>query len=403
MIERTRESALKHLIFISPIPPVLCLAVFALFILIQFVRIPLIAALGVTPLLVSNLFFLLLVALRLAWYAWRLPREQRYDADRRPRGDGVPIKRPVDQVRTDLTGKGYRFAQGGRYGEKRNLAPLGMTVLYGGLFVGLLIGNYDYLYQFSGSVFNGGGMTMALSDNTGYYSVARGPLSSTAALPRMKIDRQILPNKEWPKGATEITLLAKNGAVLARGTVERGGQPLRYNGYEYHFARFLFDAILNITTTNKGYIEVDNFIKLQPMNNPAGNYTYSSRFMGARYRWTALFNPERQAMMLDAIDKNGAQVVNGEIVFQKENKKKMGVFVVDFLGLAQWSEMHVVRTRHMVLLVSGLLIAVVGALLRLAVSPQRVWLDETPNGSRAWAEGGETKKLVKSEETLPSA
>lgn len=396
MHERPINATLKHLVYSSPVLPVLFLAFFALFILAQFVRLPWLAALGTTPLVVSNLLFLLLIALRFLRHLLRLRLELRYDAEARPRKPESLINRPLDQVRGDLVGAGYRFDHAGRYGEKRNNALLGTTIIYGGILLVLLIGTYDYMFQFSGSVFNGVGIPMDMSYPGGYFSVAKGPLASISGLPRLQIKRQILPNSEWPRGATEIALLTKKGDLLATKIVERGGKPLRYKGYDYYFNRFLFDAILEITTA-RGYTELDSFIKLQPMIRPEGKYTYACRFIGERYRWTALFDPERKAMKLVAIDKQGAQVVDGEIIFQKDLKKEMGNFVVNFNGLSHWSEMHIVHARHMYLLVIGALIAAVGVILRLAVHPQRVWLDEAPEGCRAWAVGQETKNLVKGE------
>lgn len=387
MHDTSSKTALKNFVLISPLLPVICLTIFALFILAQFTRVPLISSLGPTLLAVSNLSLLLIIALRFLWYALRLRHDLRYDADQRPRNSGMVINRPVEQVRTDLVEGGYRFDPAGRYGEKRNLAYLGITVLYGGLLLALLIGSVDYLRQYSGAVFQGVGVPMDLSDPRGYFSVTKGPLATTSGLPQLQIKKQILPNGEWPKGATEIALIAKDRSVLATGTVgARGGKPLRFGGYEYHFNRFLYDAMFAIRTS-KGYMEFDDMIKMQPMDHPVGDYTYSSRFMGERYRWNALFDPKRRALKLFALDKKGAQVVEGEIVFQKEPTKKMGDFDVQFAGLSHWSEMHIVRSRHMFLLVIGMLIAAAGCLMRLACRPQRVWLDDTPEGCRVWMVG----------------
>jgi hypothetical protein len=394
MHDKSRRTAFKNFVLMSPLLPVICLTIFALFILAQFVRVPLISSLGPNLLAASNLSLLLIIALRFFWYALRLRHELRYDAGQRPRNSGKSINRPVEQVRTDLVEAGYRFDPDGRYGEKRNPAYLGITLLYGGLFLALLIGSIDYLRQYSGAVFQGVGEPMDLSDPRGYFSVIKGPLASTAGLPRMAIKKQILPNGEWPKGATEIAIVAKDRSVLATGTVgARGGKPFRFRGYEYHFNRFLYDVMLAIRTS-KGFIEFDNMIKMQPVDKPVGGYTYSSRFLGERYRWNALFDPKRQALKLIALDKKGAQVVDGEIVFQKEPTKKIGDFDVQFSALSHWSEVHVVRSRHMVLLVIGLLIAAAGALMRLACRPQRVWLDVTPEGCRAWVAGKDLLHLV---------
>lgn len=393
MCERSLKTTLKQLIYRSPFLPVFFLTIFALFMLAQFVHVPLISALGTTPLMVSNLAFLLLVALRFLRHALGVWHDRGYDSDRHPRNNGVAIDRPVEQIRTDFVAAGYRFNPDGGYGEKRNLAHLGTTMIYGGLLLALLIGTFDNLRQYSGSVFQGVGEPVDLSDRQGYFSVLKGPLASTSGLPQLRVNKQILPNGQWPKGATEIALLAKNGAVLATGTAARGGEPLRFNGYEYHFNRFLYDAMFAIKTAN-GHVEFDDMVKLQPMDHPEGNYTYASRFKGERYRWNVLFDPERKALRLVALDRKGAQVVDGVIVFQKEPTKEMAGFAVQFSALSHWSELHVVRVRHLYLLALGLLIAAAGGLLRLVYRRQRVWLDLAPEGCRVWTTGKETLNLA---------
>ena len=49
----------------------------------------------------------------------------------------------------------------------------------------------------------------------------------------------------------------------------------------------------------------------------------------------------------------------------------------------------------MILVYFGLGIAVIGILLRLIFHPQRVWLEEIPEGCRVWGGGGEAKRLLK--------
>jgi hypothetical protein len=394
MHEKSVKAVLIYLIYTSPFLPIFFLAIFGLFILTQFVNVPLISSLGPTLLTVSNLSLLLLVALRFLFYAKGLRHDLRYDADRHPRNDGVVITRPVDQVRTDFVAAGYRFDPDGRYGEKRNLAHLGVTLVYGGLLLALLIGTFDYLRQYSGTVFQGVGVPMDLSNRRGYLSVVKGPLASTSGLPQIRVNKQIQPNREWPKGATEIALLAKDSTVLSTGTIgASGGKPLKFKGYEYHFNKFLYDVMFAIKTSN-GHVEFDDMVKLQPVVQPEGNYTYSSRFKGERYRWIALFDPERKALRLVALDQKGAQVVDGVIVFQKEPTKEMGDFAVQFSAMSHWSEMHIVHARHMYLLVVGLLIAVAGGLMRLVYRPERVWLDLAPEGCQVWTTGRETLHLV---------
>ena len=69
-------------------------------------------------------------------------------------------------------------------------------------------------------------------------------------------------------------------------------------------------------------------------------------------------------------------------------------------ALGNWSEIHVVRRRHMEMLWVGGVIALIGLIMRIAIRPRRVWLEETPEGCRAWAVGGESVKLLRDEQRL---
>ena len=352
MLKKSVKDTLHHLLYRSPTLPVVCLSIFSLFILAQFVRVPLISSLGPTLLVASNACFLLIIALRFFWYAGGLRREP---------GTGA----------------------------KRNLAHLGTTLLYGGLLLALLVGTVDYLRQYSAAVFQGIGQPMDLTNSKDYFSVAKGPLASTSGLPQLSVVRQILPNGQWPKGATEIALLAKDRSVLTQGTIGAdGGAPLKYRGYEYHFNRALYDVMLAIKTSN-GHMEFDDMIKLQPVEHPTEGYSFSSRFRGERYRWIVLFNPETKALRLVALDKKGAHVSDGVIAFQREPTKVIGGFAVQFSALSHWSELHVVRSRHMYLLGFGLLIALAGGVLRLTYRPLRVRPDSGAEGCRVCLTGKE--------------
>jgi NADH:ubiquinone oxidoreductase subunit 2 (subunit N) len=48
--------------------------------------------------------------------------------------------------------------------------------------------------------------------------------------------------------------------------------------------------------------------------------------------------------------------------------------------MGQWSEIQVIHRRHKRLLIFGGVIAIIGLLLRIAIRPQRVWLEEIADG-----------------------
>jgi hypothetical protein len=384
-----------NLVLLSPGFLALFFVVPALFLLSRFA--PPLRSLHIPPglMLLNNLGFVAVIALRFYSRLTRLRRGAPCDADPPPRGGGRPVSRAAAEVREALAGAGFRFAEGGGYGEKRNPALGAATVFYGGLLLVLAVGNLDYARQFSGTVLDGVGKPLALDSAGAYYRLTRGFMASPAGLPRLRIKGQIMPNAEWPYGASEIALLSPEGKELAAKTITWDGKPLVYKGMEYHMGRFLFDAALTITASN-GYGEMNDFFKLAPIRGAEDRFTHEARFTGVRGEWRALFDPVRRELRLTCT-RNGATLVNDDITFQKEPSKVMGGFSVKFLGLTSWSEIHVVRSRHIWLAVAGAVIAVIGGLARLIFRPQRVWLEETAEGCRVWAVGGEAKRLMRDE------
>ena len=344
-------------------------------------------------LLINNICFLLVIAPRFIHNVRRLSKEQQYGGGDRPRHAGLPVSRSAEELRRGFAERGYRFESSGGYGEKRTPAFLGTTLLYGGVLLAILVGTIDYARQYSTVVLLGVGIPTQLGTSEGLL-IGKGFFSYRDVLPQLQVKRQILPNSEWPYGATEIALLSKKNVELASKIITWGGEPLKYGGFEYHMGRFLYDAVLQIGTSS-GYIEFDDFIKLQPIwGGESGLYTHSALFKGVRGQWKALYDPKRKALRL-GLTKDGAILADGEVIFQKDTRKVIGNFVADITTLGSWSEIHVVRKRHMPLVIFGAVIALIGALLRLIFHPQRVWLEEAPEGCLAWAVGGETKKLVK--------
>ena len=387
-------SAARRILYTSPWPPLFFLAVFAVFIIGQFIRLPRFIYLNHTVLLLNNLCFLALIGARFFWYFLRRSKNIRYDVGDRPKRGGAVQSAGRDTLRAELGAAGFQF-DGNGYGEKKTLSYTAMILLYGGLFLALLVGSYDNMRQVSGALFQGVGNPISLADENNYLKVTKGPLASLKGLPRFQIRKQILPNAEWPKGAIDLVLLDANDAVLTQTTMGRYDKPLVYNGYQYHFSRFLYDFILEIGTSNN-HIEFSDSLKFMPLDTPRGSYTHFARFGGERLFWVALLDPSRLAIKLYGSAKD-KKTEEAEIVFRKDNVVTFGNYDVRIGGMTHWSEIHVVRPRHMVPIYIGGVIALIGLILRLLFQPQRVWLEETPEGCRAWATGGEAKKLVKAE------
>jgi hypothetical protein len=84
-----------------------------------------------------------------------------------------------------------------------------------------------------------------------------------------------------------------------------------------------------------------------------------------------------------------------DMVFQVDQQVVKGDFILSCAKMGQWSEIHVIRRRHKGLLVIGGVIALIGLLLRVAIRPQRVWLEEVAEGTTVWSSGKETLNGLK--------
>jgi hypothetical protein len=389
MQEKTNSSLIKTLIFTSPYF-LLVFIVIPIYTVIAFrLRLPVSGDL----LLANNACFLLFIAGRFVRYALKMRGDIRYGADYRQPGKEFILERPMPVLRGELEGSGYRFDAGGRYGEKRDTGFLGTTVMYGGLLLLLLFGSYDYLREYSIMVRLGVGEPMPLTGKGLVGEFEAGNLAASSSLPQLQVRKQILPNAQWPKGATEIALLDKDRKELAKATIAPG-KPFRYAGLDYHMTRFLFDALLVIRQGRT--IIYDNFVKFLPLVEKKGVYSYYGGLVGketGKVKGGAWLNPEKKAVRMEAT-LDGKTIFAGELELWGENKKTQGEFLASIDGLAHWSEIRVARGRHLVMLVLGAVIAVLGGIIRVAVRPQRVWLEEAGTGCRARATGGRTMKLL---------
>jgi len=387
---------LYRFLFSSPWLPLLFIGLFILSIYAEFARIP-VPRFSPTPrkmILINNICFLALIALRFINQMTRLKRDFRYDSGDRPGSAGQISPLPPEALAARLSDAGFRMGPDG-YGEKRTFSLPATAVIYGGLFLALLVGSYDNLRHFSGVFFQGEGAPSPLDDPGLYFNVTQGPLSSLKGMPRLQVRKVIYGDPQWPKGAVEIALSDRNNAMLVQGMVAKEGKPLVYKGLEYHLGRFLADVPLMVVTDNL-HLEYEGTVKVQPLDPPQGSYTYYANFKGHRLLWDVLYDPEHKSLKLLG-GKEGKNVVNGVYQFGRDTAVPMGSYIVKVPWLAEWTEIHVVRPRHMVLVSIGALLAVIGILMRLVYRPQRVWLEQAPEGCRVWTVGGEAEKVLKVE------
>jgi hypothetical protein len=394
MAEKSQNTSAVHkFIFTSPWLPLIFIALFAGALYAEFAGIPL-PRFFPTPIrfiLFNNLCLLLVIALRFVDQIVRAGKTFYYAADGRTRGNEFVSPVPIDTVRGELVKAGFCFDSDG-YGEKQTPARMAMTLVYGGILLALVVGSYDNYWHISGVLFQGEGAPALLSDESLYLNIVKGPLATLKTLPKLQVRTNIYKDPQWPNGAVELALLDKDNKVIVKGTVGKEGKPLVYNGIEYHFGRFLTDIPLLIVSDDQQE-EFQNHVKVKPLDTPEGNFTHYANFEGNSLLWDVLFDPTTRTIKLLG-GKDGKNVVNGEYRFGRDTLVHMGRFSVSVPGLSNWAEIHVVHPRHMLIVFIGAGITVIGILMRIIFRPQRVWLEETPEGCRVWAAGGEARKAV---------
>jgi hypothetical protein len=349
----------------------------------------------------NNICLLAALAARLLRYLARLRCGIRYGADPATRVEVLEVGRGADRVRADLTGAGYQFDAAGSYGEKRDIGYLGTTLVYGGLVLLLATGVWDNLRQFSGTVIKGPGAPFDLSREDKYFNLITGPLSSLSGFPLLKVTKQVFPGKEYPLGATGISLYSRDGKKVGEGFIDAAKGPYRFGGYDIYLARLLADFALTVKT--RGSLEnnvFDDAVKVFPLyDKKVGDFSlYGTFATPAGDDGEAYLDPINDIFRI-SLSRTGKKLFETDFKFQGGYRdKEEGNYVVSILGMGQWSEIHVVRRRHMDLIWAGAIITVLGLLLRTFIGSQRVWLEETAEGCRVRFVGGEDVKRLRTED-----
>jgi ResB-like family protein len=382
------ESKLLRFLLRSPLPLIIFIIIPAALILGTTLHFPLPFRITKRMLLINNVGLLLFLAARVLYYLSGLRRAIRYGEATRPSAGALTPARPAEQIRDELSGAGFHWNTDGSYAEKHDRGYLGTVLVYVGLFLLLFIGTWENMCQFSGTLLHGIGMPADLSSRGAYFPLLKGPLASTAGLPKLEVTKQIFASSAYPKGSSDIVLWSKDGKPVGSATLVGSGEPYRYKGYDIFLAKQLVDVALNLRSKdNPDKIIFYDSVKFSPLWKKEGDYSMYAAFRTPEgHDGEGFYNPDKKAFKF-IMTREGKKVLDTEYILHQYRKKEVGDFVMSIDAMGNWSEIHVVRRRHMELLWVGGFIALLGLIMRIAFRPQRVWLEETPEGCRVWVAG----------------
>lgn len=386
------ESKLSRLVLVSPWFLLIFLIIPILVILsIKFnIQVPF---LGPGLLLANNICFAFFAAFRMIRYLVVMGKGIRYGAAYGKPRNVENILVPADEARRVLGANGYFFAADGGYAEKRDYGYLGTTILYGGLFVVLAAGSFDNLRQFSGVLLDGMGPATNLNRMETYRNINKGPIPAIPySLPRMQILNQYLPDATYPRGATEIALISEDGKE--KKTILKPREPFSIGAYDIYMAKLLFEPQIVIKNRDSATL-FDSLVRLDPLVQKRGAFSFYGLFQGEILGGGVYYQPEKSLLMV-VITRGNKKVVT-DMVFQVDQQVVQGDYVLSCAKMGQWSEIHVVHRRHKGLLWLGGIIAVIGLVLRIAIRPQRVWLEGDDKGCTIRASSDEAERLMRVE------
>jgi hypothetical protein len=349
---------------------------------------------SVTSMLVNNACFALLVAVRFLWYCAGLRLQIRYgDCCGKPRRESIiPLSRA--EAQGTLVKGGFSFNPAGAYGEKPDHGYLGTTLLYGGLLLVLVFGTLDNLRQFSGTILDSVGPVTKLSRAEVYQSIIKGPFAAKIdTLPQMKILDQLMPTPEYPRGATEIALLFADGAALKKTITPM--EPFKFGDYDIIMAKFVIEPQITIKTRDSKTV-FNGLVRLNPEVRKADAYGFSGQFRVPDGEGLAYYQSDSKTLRV-LLKQGGTWVFKGAMTFQVDQQVTQGDYTLSCEKMGKWTEIHVVRRRHLKILVAGGIVMLFGLLLRITIRPQRVWLEVIAGGTRVRWIGKDTERRLKVE------
>ena len=341
-------------------------------------------------LLANNICFGLLMLVRFFYYLSGLGRKLRYDRGEKPPRESRDLAGSAAEVRSSLTRAGYLFADDGGYGEKRDYGYLGTLLLYAALSLVLFTGTLDNLMQFSGTFQDGMGVATDLQKLEGFKNLSVGPLSaSLSSLPKMQVIRQYYPTKYYPAGATEVAFRFPNGED--RQVVLKAPVPYRAGAFDVYMSRLMYEPKISITLNDKRTV-FNGRVLLNQLQEDVDGFSFFGTFVDEGIDGKVFFQPENSHLRV-IVHQGVDLLLDTQLVFQKDRLSKTGNLEIMCETMGVWSEFYLVHHRHLWLIFTGGGLALIGLVLRLAIRPRRVWLEETASGCRVSGKGLQAEKF----------
>jgi hypothetical protein len=322
------------------------------------------------PLLYNNACFTLFVALRFLYYLQRITRAIRYGSCTGAPRQSINIARPAGSARSLLASSGYVFNSSGNYGEKRDSGYLGTMILYAGLFVVLLTGTWDNMFQYSGTLLDSIGASTDLNRIEAYRHLTTGRMTrKPSTLPKIKIVKQYIPDATYPRGAAEIALISADGKEQT--ILLKASDTYRAGAYDIYMSKMVYEPRIVITIDNATPV-FNGQITLNQMAAKENGIVFYGTFVEGLLDGNVYYQPENSRLRV-VVHQGNVQLLDTELIFQVDRLSRSGNFSIMCEKMGAWSEIHVVHRRHMNIIWLGGIVALIGLLMRIAIRPQRVW------------------------------
>jgi hypothetical protein len=210
-----------------------------------------------------------------------------------------------------------------------------------------------------------------------------------ATLPMIKIFKQFIPDATYPRGAAEIAFYPADGKEQA--VILKPSDPFRAGAYNIYMSKMVYEPTIAITFDNFRPV-FNGKIMLNQMAAKVNGFGFAGTFAEGDINGSVYYQPEKSRLRV--VLYQGDQLrLDAEQIFQVDRLISSGNFLIMCEKMGVWSEIHVVHRRHMNIIWMGGIVALIGLLMRLAIRPQRIWLEETPDWCRVRWVGKETPVL----------